>query len=300
MFSDLAIIIVNWNLKEDTQECIASLIKAKASLSQIIIVDNGSTDGSINTLRNYYQDAIHLIEAKENLGYAAGANLGIRYAMHHDYQWLLLLNNDTTVAQDFIEEMNKAGQKNEGYFIFAPIILYHSQPSTVWSMGDRRIDHTLLTTHLHKGSKVDRNWPEIIPIDFTNGCAMMINRNVVEKIGLLDESLFMYGEEVDYCCRARQAGFKFACYPSARMWHKISKSSNRDRPGRRYLQIKNQIYIYQRYSHGMQKLLYFVYTLLRLPILCLFDLLNSRENLPQPAMRGWLDGWFKYSMIKNG
>jgi len=293
MFSDLVIITVNWNLKEDTIECIASLIKAGASPSQIIIIDNGSTDGSIKAFNDNFANSIHIIEAKDNLGYAAGANLGIREAMRQKYQWFLLLNNDTIVAPDFIGEMQKAVGNNGGYSILTPIILYHATPTTIWSMGDRRIDHTLLTINPYKNYRVERNWPEIISVDFTSGCAMMVNRNVFEKIGMLDDSLFMYGEEVDFCWRATQAGFKFACYTSARMWHKVSQSSKIDRSGARYLQIKNQIHFYRRYSHGIQKVLYFVYTLLRTATLSIIDLLKQNINLLRPSVRGWIDGWFQ-------
>jgi len=292
MFTDLSIIVVNWNLKDDTIECIESLLKAGASLSQIIIVDNGSTDGSITSLRNHYQ-TIFIINAKENLGYAAGANLGIEYALSQEYEWFLLLNNDTIVAMDFINEIHNAALTCKEYSILAPIILYHSNPSTIWFLGDRLIGKTLLTINTYKNRKIDKTLPPIIPIDFTNGCAMMVNRSVFEKIGLFDATLFMYGEEVDFCWRARLAGYRFACFSAARIWHKISKSSKNTQSLSRYLRIRNQIIYYRRYSPNAQLLILFIFTLLRTIRICTSDLLRWELVLIPPSIRGWLSGWFE-------
>lgn len=300
MFTDLSIIVVNWNLKDDTLECVESLLKAGASQSQIIIVDNGSTDGSIIALRNHYQNSIFIIDAKENLGYAAAANLGIEYALSQDYKWFLLLNNDTLVAVDFIKEMHNAALTSKGYSILAPIILYYSNPSTIWFLGARLIGNTLLTINSYKNRTIDQTLPPLIPTDFTNGCAMMVNRTVFEKIGLFDASFFMYGEEVDFCWRAKLAGFRFACFTSARIWHKISKSSQCIHPQASYLRIRNQIYFYRRYSQGIQKFVYFVFTLFRTIRICSIDLFKWQNYLILPSIHGWLDGWFHRSIVQNG
>lgn len=297
MFTDLSIIVVNWNLKDDTLECIESLLKAGASLSQIIIVDNGSTDGSITTLRNKYQ-TLFIIDAKENLGYAAGVNLGIEYALSQDYKWFLLLNNDTLVAVNFIKEMHNGTLTCKEYSILAPIILYHSNPSTIWFLGERLIGKTLLTINSYKNHNIDQTLPQLIPTDFTNGCAMMVSRSVFEKIGLFDATLFMYGEEVDFCWRARLAGFKFACFTAARIWHKISKSSNSTQPLSRYLRIRNQILFYRRYSPNAQLVILFIFTLLRTIRICTYDLLRWKLDLILPSVRGWLGGWFENHSVK--
>jgi len=291
MFADLAIIIVNWNLKEDTLGCIASLVKSGASLNQIVVVDNGSTDGSAIALRESFGGISSIIELKENLGYAGGVNRGIHFALRGDSQWLLLINNDTVVAPDFIEQLLVTSRANPGYSIFSPMILYHDHPSTVWSMGDKQIGHTLLSKPLYKDNNCQRSFPAIIPIDFANGCAMMVNRQVFDEIGFLDETLFMYGEEVDFCWCARLAGFSLACVPSARMWHKISKSSENDKPGVQYRKIKNQILFYRRYACGAQQWPYFAYTSIRCLALLIIDIVKRRIDLLTPTLRGWSDGW---------
>ncbi len=293
MFSDLVIVIVNWNLKQDTLDCIESLIKAGASIAQITVVDNGSTDGSISALRNLYNERINIIDAKVNLGYAAGANLGIKYGLDQGYRWILLLNNDTLVAANFMEAMESASLASGEFGIIGPMILYHNDPSIIWSLGDRFIGNSLLTIHYYKNRKLNPGLPKVIPVDVVNGCAMMINRSVFEKVGSLDASLFMYGEEVDFCWRARRAGFKFAVYPDAQVWHKISKSSIDNRFFPKYLSVRNQITLYRRYARAPQLSFLLIYSLLRQIGLAAAYLFSGQRGLIVPMARGWYEGWFE-------
>jgi GT2 family glycosyltransferase len=292
MFSDLAIIIVNWNLKQDTLDCIESLIKAGASIAQITVVDNGSTDGSIAAFRNLYNDRINIIDAKVNLGYAAGANLGIKYGLDQGYRWILLLNNDTLVAANFMAAMESAASAHRELGIISPMILYHNDPSIIWSLGDRFIGNSLLTIHYYKNEKASPDLPRLIPVDVVNGCAMMVNRSVFENVGSLDASLFMYGEEVDLCWRARRAGFKFAAYPDAQVWHKISKSSIDNQYFPKYLGVRNQIILYRRYGQAPQLTFLFVYSLLRVMGIAISYLFTGHRRLILPMTRGWYEGWF--------
>ena len=292
MFTDLCIVIVNWNLKEDTLECVDSLLASGVTLNQIILVDNGSTDGSAQTFRESYRDEIAIIESPENVGYAAGANLGIKHALDKHFNWIFLLNNDTIVATNFTVELQKAILDLDGYAIISPLILYYSNRSLIWSAGDKQIDHTLLTTHPFKNRQLSPDLPIILPIDFPNGCAMMVKREVFEKIGLLDPTLFMYGEEVDFCWRAKMMGYRFTCYTPASIWHKVSRSSNKVRPRTRYLQIRNQSRFYRRYAPGQWKWFYFVFTFLRTLYLGMLALLKNQGSLINPAFSGWMDGWF--------
>lgn len=300
MFSDLSIIIVNWNLKEDTIECIESLLKAGALLNQIILVDNGSTDGSIPAINNHFTNSVHIIDAENNLGFAQGNNLGIEYALRQNSKWILLINNDTLVAPNFIEELHQATITSPEFSIITPLILYYDKPSKIWYLGDHLIGNTLLTINYYKNRDVNQKIPSVVPIDFANGCAMMINRKVLEQIGLLDAALFMYAEDVDFCWRARLAGFKFACITTARIWHKISKSSESDRSSARYLRIRNQIYFYRRYSKGYQLFIILIYTLIRTIRISISDLLLWQLDLILPLVRGWWDGWFVTANIGRG
>ncbi len=282
----LFIIIVNWNLKSDTIACIQSLKQAGADLEKIIVVDNGSVDGSVADLRKQFHDALQIIEVKANLGFAAGANLGIRKAMQQGAEWLLLINNDTWVATDFITELSTAIQSRPDISVFGPAIYYANNTDKIWYLGERLIPGTMLTINHFRGKPLPANLSVVLPVDFLSGCCMIVSRKAFEDIGLLDANLFMYGEEVDWCWRARRAGHHCAAIPSAVMWHKISASSNCIPSNTLYLRIRNQIWEYRRYGNIIQHVLLIAFTLFRILIINV-----HQKNSLRLSWRGWIDGW---------
>jgi GT2 family glycosyltransferase len=294
MFSNLNIIIINWNLKADTLACLRSLIKSGVIPGQIIVVDNGSDDGSVKAFKDEFDTHLTIIENSDNVGYAKACNQGIELAIQQRVEWILLLNNDTTVAENFLEEMERANESKDKFAIYSPLIFYFTKPNTIWYSGDQRIPGTLITKNPYRGKEPRQNLPEIIPVDFVNGCGMLINRKVFETIGLFDPAYIMYGEEVDFCWRAHLAGFRMATLTKAHMWHKISLSANRDKPRARYLKIRNQIRFYRKYSHGLQLVVMFTFSIIRSSLIGLNDLFRHQSELLAPLYLGWYDGWREY------
>ncbi len=288
---DLDCVIVNWNLKEDTLECIRSFLASGASPNQVIVVDNGSTDGSPQAIEEAFLGKVKIIRSDENLGFSAGYNLGIREALETNTSWILLLNNDTIVAPDFLEKICSTLQIAPSFDLFGPMILYASDPKRIWFLGDRLIPGLLATRGLYRNQIPKHPFPPLLEVDFLNGCAMLVNARVFQKVGLLDETLFMYGEEVDFCWRARQAGYRLAAVPGARLWHKISTSANREQARSRYLRTRNQMHFYRRYGQGLQKPAMVLFTLVRLLKAATVDLLHSQPGLVRPMIAGWIDGW---------
>jgi GT2 family glycosyltransferase len=288
-------VIVNWNLKDDTLTCVDSLFAAGAQAGQVIVVDNGSSDGSVTALQERFGSSLQLIQSSQNLGFAGGSNLGIQRALDLGASWILLLNNDTYVAPTFFTEMENAVERNEGLSIIGPVILYHAFPERIWYFGDRLIPGLLATNSLYRGHIYHGQFPSSVSVDFINGCGMLVKSDVFKRIGLFDTAYFMYGEEVDLCWRARAAGFRLAVATQARMWHKVSASSNRDQPASRYLRIRNQIRFYRTYSRGVQLLAMFVFTWLHALYIALGDLTHGRISLINPLIRGWIHGWLNHN-----
>lgn len=291
MFPGLSIVIVNWNLKEDTLACIDSLVAAGASPEQIILVDNGSTDGSVLAFRSRYGIGLQLVENQENFGFAQGSNQGIQIALDRGAEWILLLNNDTVVAPDFLHTILEAAKATDSFAILAPLIFYHADPDRIWYLGDHLISGTLITANPYRGKVYHHRLPDLLPVDFASGCAMLVNRAVFDRIGLFDPKLVMYGEEVDFCWRARLAGFRIAAATRAKIWHKVSLSADRDKPRTRYLRIRNQIWFYRKYARGFQRPLMFLFTILRSVLIGLSDLYKRQATLISPLFKGWRDGW---------
>lgn len=292
VFPNLNIIIVNWNLKEDTAACITSILEAGIELEQVILIDNASTDGSVAAMKEKFGPSLKIIETESNLGFAGGTNLGIRHALDSQVSWLFLLNNDTVVEPGMFSELAKAVHDTPKYGIVAPLIFYYDAPEIIWSAGDRLILGTMATRNSYHKKHKPEGLPTILDVDFVTGSGMLVRREVFEKIGLLDTSLFMYAEEVDFIWRARLAGYQVGCVTNAHLLHKVSLSANRDRPKQRYLRIRNQIYFYRKYTHGLQFVIMFIIVLARSFWMGTKDIIQGQNELLSPLTRGWRDGWF--------
>jgi len=290
-------VVVNWNLRIETVACVESLLTTGVAVDQIIVVDNGSSDDSVSVLRERFGPDLLLIVSSRNLGFAGGANLGIEFALERGAGWVLLLNNDTRVAPTFLAEMENAAVADNQFAILAPLILYQDVPDRIWYAGDRLIPGVLVTYSLRRQQKDHGKLPLLMPVDFVSGCAMLVRRDVFEKVGLFDRTLFMYGEDVDFCWRARLAGFRLVCATHAKMWHKVSVSSNHDKPRMRYWRIKNQIRFYRAYARGLQVPLMMGFTLLRALWIGLGDAWHGQPSLIKPLVQGLIQGWLNRAEV---
>jgi GT2 family glycosyltransferase len=220
----VAIILVNWNGKSDTLECLASLRKLDTPDVRVIVVDNGSADGSVETLRSAHP-WVEIIALPENLRFAGGNNAGIAHALKLGADYVLLLNNDTFVAPDFVTQMLKRFTSEPACGMVAPKIYYAAVPDVLWFAGGEISFWTGTMRHIGI-REIDRgqyDTPHVI--DYATGCCILTSRNVIERIGVLDESFFIYGEDADWSMRVRNAGYHIMYEPRARVWHKVSVSA---------------------------------------------------------------------------
>lgn len=284
-------VILNWNLAPDTEECIKSLEAAGLPLAQVILVDNNSTDGSLARLIQVFGHCIKYAPLVQNLGFAGGVNVGIRYALDAGAEWVLLINNDTVVDPLFFQALTAAMEARPRWRLISPLILYAGEPDLIWSMGDRRIGSTLLTRPLLHEQPAPIDMPAYLEADSLNACAMLVQRDVFERIGLFDETYFMYAEDADFCWRAHQAGFQLGVATRARMWHKVSRSTGVHHPQSRYWRIRNQIVFYRSHSQAWHAWFLFSFTFLRTLLLSGKDTWAGRLGLVRTNWRAWLDGW---------
>lgn len=287
--SALYSVVVNWNLKEDTIRCVQSLLAGGVPAGQVIVVDNGSTDGSLEAVRARFGGAARVHSTGENLGFTGGVNQGIRLALQAGAAWVLLVNNDTEVDPGMLPALLAAA--GAGFSLLGPLIYYMHEPERVWFFGDRLVPGTLFTRGLFKDRLRPQMGQDPVEVDFLSGCGLLVRREVFETVGLFDTSLFMYGEEVDFCWRAKLAGHRMAAVPGARMWHKVSRSASRDRPRARCLRVRNQIWFYRRYAGPLQRGIMLAGTGLRLLGMASTDLLRGDPGVAAAHWRGWWAGW---------
>lgn len=219
----VSIIILNWNGKKDTLECLDSLKKIKYPNYEVILVDNGSIDGSVECFKQLYP-GMEIIENHENLGFAEGNNVGIRRAMENRADYVLLLNNDTVVDPKLLEELVKVGENDSRIGVISPKIssFYNSSKISVY---DNKFDLWTGNFSLRSNLIEDRGSDNNKEVDHVTGCCMLVQCKVIEKVGLLNPDYFLYWEETDWCFRIRKAEYKIIYAPKAKIWHKISSSS---------------------------------------------------------------------------
>lgn len=237
----VGIVILNRNGLEDTLACLESLAQADYPAPDIVIVDNGSTDDSPTIIRRRYPNTT-VLEMHRNLGFTGGNNTGLRYLLERGVEWALLLNNDTEVAPDMLRMLVHAAGAEESIGIAGPTIYFYDAPDTIWSAGgrfDRRTGEThMLGLGRRDGGQSDTDRPR--DVDFVTGCALLIKRDVLEQVGLLDDRFYLYYEEAEWCARVRRAGYRIIHVPEARMWHKIPLDGRTSSPMVHYYMTRNR------------------------------------------------------------
>ncbi len=218
------VIVLNWNGRSVLGPCLASLRKVVEPRLEVIVVDNASTDGSALIARRERPDA-ELIVNERNLLFAEGNNVGIRRALERGARFVLLLNNDTEVDPGFAAALADALAGDDRAGIAGPKILYHDDPKRIWYGGGGFTPGLWIPRH-ERIRRLDGEAPDRRgETAWVSGCAMLVRREVFEAIGLLDPSYRIYCEDVDFCLRARRAGWRCLYEPGARVWHKVSSSS---------------------------------------------------------------------------
>lgn len=218
------IILVNWNGKRDTLECLDSLAGVSYPHVRVLVVDNASSDGSAQEIRERHP-GVTVLEQHTNLRFAGGNNAGMKYALAHGAELLCLLNNDTTVAKDFLTHLVSRLRSNGSTGMVAPKIFYHDDPRRIWFAGGEISMWTGTMRHTGIRELDDGRFDTSREIDYATGCCILTSKEVVGKAGMLDEAFFMYGEDADWSMRVRRAGYAIVYEPKARVWHKLSVAS---------------------------------------------------------------------------
>jgi GT2 family glycosyltransferase len=249
------VVVLNWNLKEDT-----AVLRSR--FPQIKVLGN-----------------------KANLGYAGGSNRGIQYAMDCGAAYILLVNNDTIIADDMIQILVDVVETDPAIGIAGPAIFHYDSRDRLWYLGHQESRWLPVPRPL---------WPTAgsrsMEVDYLSGCGMLIRRALVQDVGLLDERYFMYYEDADFCRRARKAGYRVVAVPKARMWHKVSRSSRKDLSGIAYIRTRNRMVFYQRHLHGPSPLLTGLYLASSIALTAARAIMQGQGALAFSLLRGWYDG----------
>jgi len=290
--SKIITIIPNWNLKDDLKACIDSLLKQAEVEQEIVVVDNGSQDGSVEEIHNRYPE-VHLIALTENLGYAGALNLGIMYALENSARYILLLNNDTLIPEDVLHKLLSVLESDRSIGIVAPKILYNSNRKIVFALGDKRFRWLPVPIGYGYRKKDRPQFSGQMEFDYVTGCAMLVRADVFRKTGLFNEAYFMYFEDADFCYRVREDGYRIVCYGDAVIYHKASLSAKKDHSNSIKIRARNRVWFYRSHLHGPHPWLTdFVLIVVAIYRSISFLLYGQKEYI-RPYIFGLLEGWKK-------
>ena len=260
----IAVVLVDWNGVEVTRECLSSLAKVDASFLdrlQIIVVDNGSDHPIIDGIGGEIKNLLY-IRSSVNQGFAGGNNLGIRYAIENDFAYTLLLNNDTTVAPDFLYPLFSMLEENENVAAAQPKIYFAHQKDRLWNAGNK-FDQIFGTTSTRGYNEIDKGqYDKAESMPWLTGCCMLIRNKAFKQHvpSLLNEQFKTYFEDVKLSFDLRKAGYELMYVPASKIWHIAGYSAerNQDKEGKKfpevvYLHTRNKIWIARAYSLSLTR-----------------------------------------------
>jgi GT2 family glycosyltransferase len=245
-----AIVVLSWNGREDTLASLRSTREVARDDVHVVCVDNGSDDGSAEAVRQEFPE-VDLIETGRNLGFAGGNNVGIRHALERGADWVVLLNNDATIAPDAIDAFERVTLERPHAGVLGGKVLFADPPDRVWFAGQRFRPRLGYSGRPRGYGRPDgARYAAVVAVDRTVGALMAVSRRAIETMGLLDDELFAYVEDVDWCLRARSAGLEVLLVPGARAWHKVSASGGGEHMSThpQYYGVRNTIVVCERHA----------------------------------------------------
>lgn len=220
-------IVLNWNGWQDTVRCLASLRASVGVDLRVVVVDNGSTDGSLERLTPLLDPSRDkLLCAGRNLGFTGGVNLGLRYARDHGSEYFFLLNNDATVAPDCLTRLVQASASRPDIGFVGPKIVWEGEPGRLWSAGVS-VAWPAARVNAHYNEPDDGRFNGRRLVQGLTGCALLVTSAVLDHAGLLDDRYFAYYEDLDWRLRAGRIGLRALYAGDARATHQGSATTNR-------------------------------------------------------------------------
>lgn len=280
MEPSVAIILVNYNGYDDTVECVKSLLNITYRNYRIYIVDNCSSDADKIRSDSFLNEHSKIMYSNQNLGFSGGNNIAIQDALENDYEYIVMLNNDTTVEPEFLGALVDIAEKDRSIGVVTGKIYFYYKRENVWSAGGTYDRNTGLTVQ-YSGPE-NKSFDVEKEITFATGCLQMIPSSVVKKVGLMDEGYFLYSEDSDYCQRIIDAGYKLMYTPKSVIYHKVSASTGDRSPMQQRYMMRNNLYMIKRYSPTPMK------AYLKISWQMFKHIVRGRRNL-KPTVEGYMD-----------
>ena len=219
----IKIIILNWNGGNYIESCIKSTLSIDYNNFSVVIIDNGSTDDSLDIITKFLPK-VELFQLERNYGFSGGYNRFFHMFDNHTTDYFILLNNDTEVCPNLINSFNSAREKFGNHNIYGAKIFYKHNPNKIWYAGGKVNLKFSLIYHVGIRKLDSIQFSKYHQTDYVTGCCLFTSVDTMKKLNGFNEKYKIYGEDVDLCLRAKKYNFKCYFYPDAKVWHKVSSS----------------------------------------------------------------------------
>jgi hypothetical protein len=250
------VVVLNWNGLADTRSALASLLACRVPSgwqAALMMVDNGSTDGSVEAVRREFP-AVEVLALGENRRFAGGNDEGVRRALAAGADAVMLVNNDTEADPALFEHLLAALEADPGAGAAAPLITFAEPRDRIWYAGGRCVPALGLVAHRGLRALERGQYRAVETTGYLTGCCLLARREAWERVGLLDERYFIYAEDADWSLRARAAGYRLLFVPRARLWHKVSAASGAASPWKIYHRLRANLILFTRHARGLGRL----------------------------------------------
>jgi hypothetical protein len=289
----VGVVILNFNGKSLAEQCIRSVLHAASPQTEIILVDNGSTDGSLAYLRDTFPDVLTVANAA-NLGVAGGRNRGFVEAIHRGADYVLSLDNDTRIASNFIAALLAVAESDPSIGVVGPKTYMDDGSGRLQCAGGQVTYTQNVCSQRGQGEMDHGQYAEIEDVDYFPGFGFMARREVFEKLNFLDETFYGYGhEDTDFCLRAAHIGYRVVYVPQAHMWHRGSATIGRYSPRKKYLEAVNSVYFVRKYADRKARIKFAFFAVFGLIYALVVQSLRGNHRAVLAKAQGLWDGWRK-------
>lgn len=222
MNKSIGIVVCNFNKQDYIVKCLQSLFDSTIPASEydVYVVDNASTDASVEKIRERFADKVSLLVNIENLGGSGGFNTGLREALKHDYKYLMCVDNDIVFAKDAIEQLYSFLEDHQDVGVVGSKAYFMDEPEKIWNYGGRIDFHDYIQRDCYKNMIETGGLPDIVYCDYVPACSLMVRTDAVRKVGIMPEDNFIYWDDMEWGYRFNAAGYKVASYGASKVWHK--------------------------------------------------------------------------------
>ena len=285
----VAALVLSYQGREVTLEALPSLTGQDYPACDVVVVDNGSTDGTAGAVAAAYP-AVTVLRAAENRGPARGVNLGLAWARERGYDYALVLNNDIEADPGLVGALVAAAEADPSIGCVGPKACYYWERERIWSAGGAIRFREAVTAERGEGELDRGQWDRDREVGYVNGCAMLIRRAALETAGPWDPLYFLGVEDADFCLRVRRAGWRCRYAHRARLWHMVARTAGGYKPARTFNTGRNTALFVRRWGSPMQKLKAALAAVASLPVAFLRELPRRNAAAVTAKARGFLAG----------